>query len=179
MEDATTTDDTIEMYLKLKAEFDNVGTVFQSYLRRLIDDVNHVIPHKANLRLCKGIYNEKRTVAYKDKDTVNDNFNYCLQKLLSNDCYIGIATHDEKLVWHALKLIDELKLEKDKYEFQMLLGVDPELRRIIVDGGHKLRVYVPFGEDWFGYSTRRLKENPAIAGHILLGLIDKILGRKQ
>ncbi|GAB4341411.1 MAG: proline dehydrogenase [Calditrichia bacterium] len=179
MEDATTTDDTIEIYLKLKEAYGNVGTVFQAYLRRLVDDVNRVIPHKANLRLCKGIYNEKRTVAYKDKDIINDNFGYCLEKLLKGGCYVGIATHDEKIVWKALQLIDDLKLKKEDYEFQMLLGVDPELRRIIIDGGHRLRVYVPFGTDWFGYSTRRLKENPAIAGHIMKSVIQRFFGINQ
>ncbi len=179
MEDATTTDDTIDMYLRFHKEYDNVGTVFQSYLRRLMDDVNHVIPYKPNLRLCKGIYNEKREIAYKDKDVINCNFNYALEKLLSNGSYVGIATHDEKLVWHGLKLIDQLQLKPEQYEFQMLLGVDHELRRIIVNSGHKLRIYVPFGKDWFGYSTRRLKENPAIAGHIITGIFDRMFGRKQ
>ncbi len=179
MEDATTTDDTIEMYLQLLNDFDNVGTVLQSYLRRFIRDINYLIPNKANLRICKGIYNEKREIAYKDKTIINDNFNYGLEKLLRNACYVGIATHDEKLVWHALKLIDQLQLKPDQYEFQMLLGVDHELRRIIVNNGHRLRVYVPFGTDWFGYSTRRLKENPAIAGHILKNVINRFLGRNK
>ncbi|MEJ2637347.1 MAG: proline dehydrogenase family protein, partial [Calditrichia bacterium] len=98
MEDATTTDATIDMYLKLHEEFQNVGTVFQAYLRRLIDDVNRVIPYKANLRLCKGIYNEKRIIAYKDKAIINYNYEYVLEKLLTSECYVGIATHDEKLV---------------------------------------------------------------------------------
>ena len=179
MEDATTTDDTIEMYLKLKEKYDNVGTVFQSYLRRFIDDINYVLPHNPNLRICKGIYNEKREIAYKEKAIINDNFSYGIEKLLSNGAYIGIATHDEKLVWHGLKLIDQLKLKRDQYEFQMLLGVDHELRRIIVNSGHKLRVYVPFGTDWFGYSTRRLKENPAMAGHIIKNIFQRIFGIKQ
>lgn len=179
MEDATTIDDTIEIYLRLKKEHKNVGTVFQSYLRRLTDDVNNIIPHKANLRLCKGIYNEKREVAYKNKDTINENYLYNLEKLLSNNCYVGIATHDEKLVHGSLVLIDKLQLSKDKYEFQMLLGVDPELRRIILKQEHHLRVYVPFGKDWFGYSTRRLKENPSIAGHILKGTLKRIFNIEQ
>jgi proline dehydrogenase len=179
MEDATTTDDTIDIYLRLRKEFDNVGTVLQSYLRRTINDINHLIPHQANLRYCKGIYNEKREIAYKDKMLINDNFNYGLEKLLMNDCYVGIATHDEKLVWYSLKLIDQLKLAPEKYEFQMLLGVDHELRRVLVNSGHRLRVYVPFGTEWFGYSTRRLKENPAIAGHIISGLFNRIFGLKQ
>jgi len=179
MEDATTIDDTIEIYLRLQKEFDNVGTVLQSYLRRLLDDINLLIPYKANLRLCKGIYNEKREVAYKDDSIINNNYCYGLEKLLSNGCYVGIGTHDEKLVWEGLKLIDQLKLKPEHYEFQMLLGVDSELRRIIVNSGHRLRVYVPFGNDWYGYCTRRLKENPAIAGHIIKDIINRILGRKQ
>lgn len=179
MEDASTTDDTIDIYLRLKKDFDNVGTVLQSYLRRTIADINQLIPHKANLRYCKGIYNEKREIAYKDKTLINENFNYGLEKLLNQGCYVGIATHDEKLVWYALKLIDQMNLHPDKYEFQMLLGVDHELRRVIVNSGHRLRVYVPFGAEWFGYSTRRLKENPAIAGHIIRGLLNRIFGLKQ
>jgi proline dehydrogenase len=179
MEDASTTDDTIDIYLRLRKEFDNVGTVLQSYLRRTIDDINQLIPHQANLRYCKGIYNEKREIAYKDKILVNENFNYGLEKLLSHNCYVGIATHDEKLVWYALKLIDQMNLQPEKYEFQMLLGVDHELRRVLVNSGHRLRVYVPFGTEWFGYSTRRLKENPAIAGHIIRGLLNRIFGLKQ
>lgn len=179
MEDASTTNDTINMYLNFIKEFDNVGTVLQSYMRRFVDDINLLIPHLANLRLCKGIYNEKREIAYKDKVIINWNFNYGLEKLLSHGCYIGIATHDEKLIWHALKLIDSLKLRVEDYEFQMLLGVDHELRRILVNSGHRLRVYVPFGTDWFGYSTRRLKENPAIAGHIISNIFDRLLKRKQ
>ena len=179
MEDATTTDDTIDLYLRLKKEFNNVGTVLQSYLRRTLDDINHLIPHQANLRYCKGIYNEKREIAYKEKSIINDNFNYGLEKLLQNGCYVGIATHDEKLVWHALKLIDQLQLKRHQYEFQMLLGVDHELRRILVNSGHRLRVYVPFGTEWFGYSTRRLKENPAMAGHIIKNIFNRIFGLKQ
>lgn len=179
MEDSTCIDDTIEMYLQLRKKFDNVGTVLQSYMRRFLNDINMLIPHKANLRICKGIYNEKREIAYKDKSIINYNFNYGMEKLLRNGCYIGIATHDEKLVWNALRLIDLLHLRPDQYEFQMLLGVDHELRRIIVNSGHRLRVYVPFGIDWFGYSVRRLKENPAMAGHIIGNIFDRILGRKQ
>lgn len=167
MEDHTCTDDTISIYLRLKKEFDNVGTVLQSYMRRNIDDVNTLIPHQANLRICKGIYVEPHSVAYKDKETINKNYSYCLEKLLSNKCYVGIATHDEKLVWEALAIIDKLKLGKDEYEFQMLLGVTEELRDIIVRAGHRMRIYVPYGEKWYAYSVRRLKENPNMAGYVL------------
>ncbi len=168
MEDHTTTDATIEIYLKLKNEFggEHVGTVIQAYLRRTIDDINHLIEHQANLRLCKGIYVEPREIAFKDMAIINESFKYNLEKLLSKGCYTGIATHDEKLIYHALTLIDRLKLNREDYEFQMLLGVQEQLRNILVAAGHRLRVYVPFGKDWYGYSTRRLKENPRMAGYV-------------
>ena len=171
MEDHTCTDDTIEIYLRLLKEFDNVGTVLQSYMRRNIDDINNLIPYKANLRLCKGIYIEPKEVAYKDRDIVNYNYSYCLEKLLANKCYVGIATHDEELVWNALATIDKFELKKEEYEFQMLLGVTEDLRDIIVNAGHRLRVYVPFGEQWFAYSTRRLKENPNMVGYIIKSIL--------
>jgi len=170
MEDHSCTSDTLEMYLTLIKEFDNVGVVIQSYLRRTMDDVRVLVEHGANLRLCKGIYLEPRSVAYKDPAIVNNNFKYVLEKLLSNSCYVGIATHDEKLLWFALSLIDKLNLKKDAYEFQMLLGVTEDLRDLLVKGGHRMRIYVPFGEHWYAYSMRRLKENPNVAVSIFKNL---------
>ncbi len=167
MEDHRATTPTIEIYLRLKKEFDgHVGTVIQAYLRRTSDDINKLLPHKPNLRLCKGIYVEPRAIAYKDMTIINDNYKFNLEKLLSNHCYTGIATHDEKLVWHALSVIEKYQLKPEEYEFQMLLGVDEELRDIIVSSGHRLRVYVPYGKEWYPYATRRLKENPKMAGYI-------------
>ncbi len=167
MEDHPTTDATIDMYLRLKEEFgDHVGIVIQAYLRRTIDDINRLIKYKANVRLCKGIYVEPREIAYKDMAIINENYKYNLEKLISNGCYVGIATHDEKLVWHGLSMVDKYNLKPEQYEFQMLLGVDEKLRDILVQSGHRLRVYVPFGTDWYGYSTRRLKENPRMAGYV-------------
>jgi proline dehydrogenase len=163
MEDHTCTSDTLEMYLSLKKEFENVGVVIQSYLRRTMDDIRVLVNHGANLRLCKGIYLEPKSLAYKDPAIVNMNFNYALEKLLSTSCYVGIATHDEKLLWFALSLIDKLNLKKEAYEFQMLLGVTEDLRDLLVKGGHRMRIYVPFGEHWYAYSMRRLKENPNVA----------------
>lgn len=179
MEDHTCTSDTLELYKRLKKDFDNVGAVLQTYMRRTISDINDLLPLKPHLRICKGIYNESREIAYKDDFIINQNFSYAIEKLMSNGSYIGIATHDERLVWEAFKLIDKHELEKDQYEFQMLLGVDNQLRRIILNSGHKLRVYVPFGKEWFAYSTRRLKENPNIAGHIMRGTIRRFLGKKN
>jgi proline dehydrogenase len=179
MEDHTCTSDTLELYKRLRKEFDNVGTVLQTYMRRTISDINDLLPLKPHLRICKGIYNESREIAYKDDFIINQNFTYAIEKLMENQSYIGIATHDERLVWEAFKLIDKYSLEKERYEFQMLLGVDTQLRRIILNAGHKLRVYVPFGKEWFAYSTRRLKENPNIAGHIMRSTIKKTFGRNN
>jgi len=167
MEDHSCTSDTIEIYLRLHKEFSNVGVVIQAYLRRTGNDINLLAQQKANIRLCKGIYVESRQIAYKDPQIINYNFTYCLEKLMTAGCYVGIATHDEKLAWQALALIEKFKLDKNKYEFQMLLGVDEQLRDLIVSAGHRLRVYVPFGEKWYAYSTRRLKENPNIAGYVI------------
>ncbi len=167
MEDHTTTDDTIDVYLRLKEEFgDHIGIVIQAYLRRTFKDINHLVQHKANVRLCKGIYVEPYEIAYKDMPIINENFKYNIEKLISNGCYVGIGTHDEKLIWHGLSLIDKYALKSHQYEFQMLLGVNEKLRKLLVKSGHRLRVYVPFGDDWYGYSTRRLKENPRMAGFV-------------
>lgn len=167
MEDAHTTSATIKLFMRLHKEFNNVGLVIQACLRRSLDDVNILAEARANLRLCKGIYNEPRAIAFKDPVIVNHNFSLLIKKALQTGCYIGIATHDEKIVWEGLKYIDKFKLEKTQYEFQMLLGVEEELRKILLVDGHKVRVYVPFGINWYAYSMRRLKENPKIAVYII------------
>ncbi|MFQ5707523.1 MAG: proline dehydrogenase family protein [bacterium] len=169
MEDSSCTSDTLKIYSQLRKDFDNVGFVIQAYMRRSLSDVRGLMNGTAplNVRVCKGIYIEPREIAYKDKDIINLNYVLLLEELLRNGNYIGIATHDEKLVWAAYKILDELKVPKERYEFQMLLGVDEQLRRIILQGGHKLRVYVPYGKRWYEYSIRRLKENPKIAGYVV------------
>lgn len=176
MEDVACTDATLDFYRRLRSEFPgHVGTVLQSYLRRTPVDIDALSDAPMNFRLCKGIYNEPRVHAYKDPFVINRNFIYCLEKLFQKKAYVGIATHDEKLVFESLRLVEQYGLKKDEYEFQMLLGVDEELRQIIVDGGHRLRVYVPYGEAWMPYSRRRLKENPMIAQHAL----KQLLGMKR
>jgi proline dehydrogenase len=167
MEDISCTSDTLRIHTELHKRHANCGVVIQAYLRRTMYDLPDLIAQKANLRLCKGIYVEPRRAAYKPMPIVNQSYIYALEQLLSNGCYVGIATHDEMLVFHALRIIDKLKLKRDQYEFQMLLGVTEELRSILVEGGHRLRVYTPFGEHWYPYSVRRLKENPTIASHAL------------
>jgi proline dehydrogenase len=171
MEDSSCTTETIELYLALRQRFSNVGIVLQAYLRRTLNDVRRITDAGAgHFRLCKGIYVEPRKLAFQDHRLINKNYTLLLEEMFKRGAYVGIATHNEELVWEALRLIDAYGLSKEQYEFQMLLGVDPELRAILLEGGHRLRVYVPFGKQWYAYSLRRLKENPAIVRHILKNL---------
>ena len=167
MEDKSTTDATLRIYRDLQARHGNVGCVLQAYMRRTLADVDGLPAQGASVRLCKGIYIEPRQVAWKGYETVRTNFVNALEKLILRGVYVGIATHDEYLACAASALIDKHGLKRDRYEFQMLLGVDDELRRILLAAGHRLRVYVPYGRDWYPYSMRRLRENPEVARHVL------------
>jgi len=168
MEDHTCTDGTIQLYRRMHENHGSiVGVVLQSYLHRTVADINALLPLVPNIRICKGIYREPREIAWKDFETIRANFVYAVEKLLAADAYVGIATHDPYLVWAGMQIVDRLGLDRDRYEFQMLLGVDPELRRIILSNGHRLRVYVPYGRDWYPYSIRRLRENPTVAHHVV------------
>jgi len=177
MENSPYTEATLRIVHDTYGHHENTGAVLQAYMRRSIEDVQRVIDAGFSVRLCKGIYDEPRSIAYKDFDTVRQNYIFLLDELLKGGVYVGIATHDEFLIWHALRLIHQLEVPEDCYEFQMLLGVDEELRSILVGAGHKLRVYVPFGEDWYEYSTRRLKENPKIAGYVARDVMGSITAR--
>jgi proline dehydrogenase len=172
MEDSPCTDATLAVYRTLRAEFPgHVGVVLQSRLRRTLDDVETLTEEPANFRLCKGIYLEPREIAYTDPELIRSNFTLALERMIERGAYVGIATHDERLAWEALRLVRRFSLPRDRYEFQMLLGVDETLRRILIRSGHRLRVYVPFGEKWHAYSMRRLRENPQVAGYILKALL--------
>jgi proline dehydrogenase len=179
MEDSPHTESTLGIVHDTYRHHENTGAVLQAYMRRSIEDVQNIIDAGYSVRLCKGIYDEPRSIAYKDFDTVRQNYIFLLDELLKGGVYVGIATHDEFLIWHALRLIHQLEVPEDRYEFQMLLGVDEELRSILVGAGHKLRVYVPFGEDWYEYSTRRLKENPKIAGYVARDVIGSMTARAK
>ncbi|MDH3743842.1 MAG: proline dehydrogenase family protein [Acidobacteriota bacterium] len=167
MEDSSCTDPTLRIYRSLQAELGNLGVVFQAYMRRLGEDMAALPPEGANVRLCKGIYIEPRKIAWKGFETVRANFVAVLEGLIRRGVYVGIATHDEFLVCEAERLIESYGLSRDRYEFQMLLGVDRELRTVLIDRGHRMRVYVPYGADWYPYSVRRLRENPAVAKHVI------------
>jgi proline dehydrogenase len=175
MEGSPYTTITLELVQEMHERHENTGAVIQAYMRRSLEDVVRLASVGVSVRLCKGIYDEPREIAYKDFDVVRQNYVLLLEELFKGGAYVGIATHDEYLVWHGLRLIHQMGLSRDRYEFQMLLGVDEELRRILVDAGHKVRVYVPFGKDWYEYSTRRLKENPKIASYVARDVIESIL----
>jgi proline dehydrogenase len=178
MEESRLVDSTLAVYRRMRAAgHENVGVVIQSYLRRALADIRDLAPLAPSVRLVKGIYIEPRRIAYRDMVIVNRNFTLLLEELLAGEGHVGIATHDERLVWEALRLIDKLGVPGDRYEFQMLLGVDPELRDLLVDAGHRMRIYVPFGEAWYAYSIRRLQENPSIAGYVAVDAARALLGR--
>lgn len=166
MEDSSTTDATLELHNKLKKIYSNVGVVVQCYLKRTYNDVNEQNKLGTNYRLCKGIYIEPEEIAFKERQQVRDNFLKLLEKMLDDGNYVGIATHDDYLVNGAYELIRKKNIPKNKYEFQMLYGVKEDLRDKINADGHKIRVYVPFGEHWYKYSIRRLQENPNMAWYI-------------
>ncbi len=176
MEDSPCTDMEIDIYRRLKAEFPkNVGLVVQAYLKRTYQDINnlmdiHTTDTPLNYRLCKGIYVEPAAIAYKKYEEINQHFLEDLEYMLKNGVYPGIATHDKPLIDGAYKLIEKYNVPKNMYEFQMLYGVTPELRNSIVAKGHTMRIYIPYGKQWFGYSTRRLKENPKMASLIIKAL---------
>ncbi len=172
MEDSPTTQETLDVYRELRKEFDNVGIVIQAYLRRTMKDAEELASEGANVRLCKGIYVEPREVAYKEYQLVRDSYVDAMRTFLKAEKgYLGIATHDDFLAFHGRALVRELGLPKDRYEFQMLLGVDAQLRRQLVAEGHHLRVYVPYGAGWLGYSLRRLVENPKMARHVITNVL--------
>lgn len=176
MEDSQCVDMEIDIFRRVKKEFPkNVGLVFQAYLFRTLDDIKklsdiHSKENPINYRICKGIYVESEKIAFKKYEEINKHFLEDVEYMFQNGMYPGIATHDSPLVEGSYKLIEKYNINKENYEFQMLYGVTPGLRQSIIDKGHRMRVYVPFGEKWFAYSTRRLKENPSMASDIIKGI---------
>lgn len=170
MEDHTTTDVTLRVFRELRVVHEKVGCVLQAYLHRTQYDAK-ALPAHSNVRLCKGIYVEPKEIAYKGYQEVRANYMRVLEQLLIDGHYVGIATHDEWLIAEAMQQVARLGLTRDKYEFQMLLGVKPSTGRKLVADGHKLRVYVPYGRDWYAYSLRRLRENPQVAVHVLRAML--------
>lgn len=179
MEDSPCTDLEIELFRRLRKEFPaNVGLVVQANLKRTLDDLKALSDlndetFPLNFRLCKGIYVEPEAISYKKYEEINMHFLEDLEYIFQNKMYVGIATHDKPLVEGACKLIKKYNVPGNMYEFQMLYGVTPGLRESIVNEGHVMRVYVPYGVKWFGYCTRRLKENPKMASDIIKAIFYK------
>ena len=176
MEDSTCTDDTLSLYreLRLRGQ-DRVGIVLQACLRRTLEDIEALRDLTPNVRLCKGIYVEPREIAFQGPDEVRENFVAALDLLLEHGSYVGIATHDEWLIEESLRLLERHGRSSREYEFQMLLGVRTARATELVAAGHRLRVYVPFGERWYAYSLRRLQENPKIAGYIASDTVGRLV----
>jgi proline dehydrogenase len=175
MEDSTTTGETLEIYRDLRNQgLDNVGIVLQAYMKRTLADIAELADLRPNVRVCKGIYVEPPEVAYQEFETVRINFVEAVEALLDNGSYVGVATHDDWVQGEVLTLIEERGLIPEQYEFQMLLGVRPELGDELIREGHRLRIYVPFGRQWYEYSLRRLQENPKIAGYIALDTLKRL-----
>ena len=176
MEDSSTTDATLRLYRELRQDgHENLGIVLQARLRRTLRDVRDLADLRPNVRLCKGIYLEQAALAFADDEAVRANFLRCLDALLDSGCYTAVATHDEWLLGEALSRIARRGLGPLEYELQMLLGVREDRRDALVAEGHRLRVYVPFGEHWYRYSLRRLQENPAMAGTIARATAGRVL----
>ena len=175
MEDASTTDVTIDLYKKFKKKYDQIGIVFQSYLYRTENDLQSLLDNTLfNCRICKGIYRESSDIAIQDKQGINNNFLKLLRIAFKNNIYVGIATHDLSLIQNIYKIISEDNVSKDMFEFQVLYGVPMSgwLEQHL-ENGYKVRVYVPFGQDWYDYSLRRLNENPDIVSYILKDIFRK------
>ena len=175
MEDSSTTTETLELYRDLRGQgLDNVGVVLQGYMKRTLTDIAELADLRPNVRVCKGIYVEPAEIAYQEFETVRLNFVEAVGALLDAGGYIAVATHDAWVIGEALTLIEERGMAADQYEFQMLLGVRPELGDELVREGHRLRIYVPFGRQWYEYSLRRLQENPKVAGYIALDTLKRL-----
>ncbi len=168
MEDSACTTDTLDIYRELCKKYHNVGTVIQAYLMRSQEDVQQLIDEGiAHLRICKGIYEESPEIAYKNREKIRENYIRLVEMVLDSDGYVGIATHDRVLINRIIEMIHSEGYPSSQFEFQMLLGVTEQLRKELVSKGYHLRVYVPYGDQWYGYCTRRLKENPQVAGHVI------------
>jgi proline dehydrogenase len=179
MEHSGLTDQTLAIYRTLREQGrDNVGIVLQAYLRRTFDDVRALADLTPSVRLVKGIYIEPPELAYTEGVLINRNFIALLRELVDNGCRVAVASHDESLVSEARRLADQRRLGPDRYEFQLLLGVKEGLRDELIAAGHRVRIYVPYGQAWYGYSLRRLKENPSIAGYVARDVVRGLVGRR-
>jgi len=178
MENSPYTSETINLYKKAFEDYSNVGIVLQAYMHRSKDDLDKLANEKFNVRICKGIYIESEDIAFRDYQKIRDNYIVLVQQALIKGAYVGIASHDEYLIDKLYLWIKENQIPTTQYEFQILHGVPMEKKlQQLIKEGNKVRVYVPYGDNWYDYSVRRLKENPKMAGYIIKNIFSKILGR--
>ncbi|MBD8071479.1 proline dehydrogenase family protein [Bacillus sp. PS06] len=173
MEDYSRCQKTLDIFKELKKEFDNVGTVIQAYLYRTVKDIEDLNKYHPNLRLVKGAYKESPDVAFPEKKDVDENFKKIIKMHLLNGNFTAVATHDDAIIEYTKELVKEYQISKDQFEFQMLYGIRPERQEQLANEGYGMRVYVPFGNDWYGYFMRRLAERPANVAFVLKGVIKK------
>ncbi|MFC3883348.1 proline dehydrogenase family protein [Bacillus songklensis] len=171
MEDYAHCQVSLDIYRELRKDYDNVGIVIQAYLYRTEQDMQDLNEYKANLRLVKGAYKESPEVAFPDKKDVDENYKKIIKTHLLNGNYTAVASHDEAIIEYTKKMVQEHRISKDQFEFQMLYGICVELQQKLVQEGYRVRVYVPYGVDWFGYFMRRLAERPANVWFVLKNLL--------
>ncbi|GGF32349.1 proline dehydrogenase [Halobacillus andaensis] len=173
MEDFERCQKTIKLFKELRTEYNNIGTVIQSYLYRAVEDIEDLNQYNPNLRLVKGAYKESPKVAFPDKKDVDENYKKIIKMHLLNGNYTAVATHDDAMIEYTLKVVQEHNIPLDQFEFQMLYGIRVERQEELVKEGYKMRVYVPYGTDWYGYFMRRLAERPANVAFVLKGVVGK------
>jgi proline dehydrogenase len=172
MEDHTTTDSTLGIVAELRRDFPWVGAVLQAYLHRTEADCRELAGPGSRIRLCKGAYAEPESVAFSG-DAVEDSYRRCLAVLFAGQGYPMVASHDPAMIAEARSLVVRHQRGSDSYEFQMLYGIRPEEQRSLAAAGHRMRVYVPYGDEWYGYFMRRLAERPANLTFFLRSLASK------
>ncbi|SDK06958.1 proline dehydrogenase family protein [Sediminibacillus albus] len=173
MEDYERCQKTIDIFKELKEEYDNIGTVIQAYLYRTVGDIEELNSYRPNLRLVKGAYKESPKVAFPDKKDVDENYKKIIKMHMMNGNYTAIATHDDEMIQYTKQIEKEHNIPRDQFEFQMLFGIRTERQEELVKEGYKMRVYVPYGDDWYGYFMRRLAERPANVAFVIKGVFGK------
>ncbi|RXZ02089.1 proline dehydrogenase family protein [Fictibacillus sp. S7] len=173
MEDYSRCEKTLEIFKRLKREFDNISTVIQAYLYRSLDDIKNLNDYHPNLRLVKGAYKESQEVAFPEKSDVDENYKKLIETHLLNGNYTAIATHDDEIINYTKDLVKKHSIPYDQFEFQMLFGIKVERQEQLMQEGYKMRIYVPYGNDWYGYFMRRLAERPANVMFVVKGVFGK------
>jgi proline dehydrogenase len=177
MEDHTKTEATLDIWRAAHDRYAQVGVVIQSALRRSAADVDAITAVGGRIRLCKGAYDEPGSVAFRTKKAVDSNYARLMERLLLADAHPALATHDPRLIARAIQIVEREGIARDRFEFQMLYGVRRDLQRMLIDRGYTVRIYVPYGTEWYPYFMRRLAERPANVGFMLRAVVQEEIRR--